>query len=94
MIIATVALLLAILLFWFGFVQSHWVAPAALFTTSGPLVAALSWADSTERVIAHLIANLALFYIAFALGHWMGNHILAQAGKPSPRGLKTYRSIS
>lgn len=73
MLVAIAALLLAILLFWFGFAQSHWIAPAALFTTSGPLVAALSWTYDTERIVAHLIANLALFYVAFALGRWMGN---------------------
>lgn len=90
MLVAIVALLLALLLYWFGFVQSHWVAPAALFTASGPLVAALSWTYDTERVLAHLIANLALFYIAFALGRWMGAaRVLAYPGMHS-----THRSIS
>ena len=77
MLIAIVALLLAILLFWFGFAQSHWIAPAALFTASGPLVAALSWSYDTERVLAHLFLNFALFYIAFAFGRWMGDRTLA-----------------
>ncbi|AHB49927.1 hypothetical protein W911_04375 [Hyphomicrobium nitrativorans NL23] len=85
MLIATVALLLAILLFWFGFAQSHWIAPAALFTASGPLVAALSWSYDTERVLAHLFLNFALFYIAFALGRWMGDRTLAPSRTRSHR---------
>ena len=94
MLVATVALVLAMLLFWFGFAQSHWVAPAALFTASGPLVAALSWTYGTERILAHLIANLALFYIAFALGRWLGDRNTAQAAKLSHHRPETQRSIS
>lgn len=69
--IACTALLLAALLFWFGFVRSHWIAPAALFTASGPLVAALSWNYDLAQVAIHLAANLSLFYGAFALGRAM-----------------------
>jgi len=68
MIVATTALLFAILLFWFGFVQSHAVAPVVLFAATAPVVAIFSSSQGPERIADHLIANIALFCAAFALG--------------------------
>lgn len=74
-IVLVAAGLLAALLFWFGLVKSHWVAPLTLFTASAPLVAALSWDQDALRILIHLAANLALFYAAFAIGRGIaGEH--------------------
>ncbi|MCC7252128.1 hypothetical protein, partial [Hyphomicrobium sp.] len=70
MIVLTASLLFAALLFWFGLNRSHWIAPAALFTASGPAIAALSWSYDAMQITAHLLANLSLFYGAFACGRW------------------------
>lgn len=68
MVILVAAVLTAILLLWFGFVRSHWIAPAALFCATGPVIAAVSWSDGIGHVALFLLANLSLFYAAFALG--------------------------
>lgn len=68
MVVTFAAVFAAMLLLWFGLVRSHWIAPAALFCATGPAVAAITWSDGIEHVAVHLLANLSLFYAAFALG--------------------------
>ena len=70
MIIFATAVAFALLLFWFGFNHSHAVAPAVLFAATAPVVAIFSLGHGPERIAAHLIATLFLFYVAFALGRW------------------------
>jgi len=70
MIILAAALLFAALLFWFGLVRSHWIAPAALFAASGPVVAAFSWNHDAIQIAMNLVATLLLFYTAFGCGRW------------------------
>lgn len=75
MVILAAALISASLLFCLGLVRSHWVAPAALFAISGPVVAAFSFSSryDVDQIATHLVINLSLFYAAFAFGHWVAS---------------------
>lgn len=73
MILLLAALPVAALLVWFGFVESHWIAPVALFTVSAPVLAVIHWNDGPAQVATLLAVNLALFYAAFALGRSMAD---------------------
>lgn len=61
MIVAVASLLFASLLFWFGLVRAHWIAPAVLFTASGPVIAAFSLDYDVIQVAGSLLMNLLLF---------------------------------
>ncbi len=77
MMISLAALPFAVLLFCLGFFRSHWIAPVALFTASGPAVAAFSWSHDVDRIAVLLLLNLSFFYAVFALGHWAAGHAAA-----------------
>lgn len=81
MIILVAALLFAALLFWFGLIRSHWIAPAALFAASGPAIAAFSWNYDAMRITVHLLMNLSLFYAAFAFGRWAADRTVRTAAE-------------
>ena len=74
MIVLVASLLFAALLFWFGIIRSHWIAPAAVFAATGPVIAAFSWNHDAMRIGAHLLMNLSLFYVAFACGRWTADY--------------------
>jgi hypothetical protein len=79
MIIAVTAALLALLLFWFGFAQSHLVAPLAIFIEAAPVVVAVSGGLPPGHVAVHLVGTLALFYTTFVLGRWMADPVTLRA---------------
>lgn len=67
-------LLFSALLFWFGLIRSHWIAPAVLLAASGPAIVAFSWNSDAVQVAMHLMASLLLFYAAFGCGRWAADH--------------------
>lgn len=73
MIIVAAAALLALLLFWFGYAQSHLVAPLAIFIEAAPVVVVVSSGLPPERIALHLVGTLALFYATFVLGRWLAD---------------------
>lgn len=79
MIILFVALAFASFLFWFGFVRSHWIAPAVLFASSGPVVGACSWNQDIPQIAINLLMTLLLIYAAFGCGRWAA-HLSADGG--------------
>ncbi|MBN8912352.1 MAG: hypothetical protein J0H65_09920 [Rhizobiales bacterium] len=76
MLISTAALIFSSMLFWFGLIKSHWIAPAVFFAASGPVVATFSLEHDALRIAIHLLATLLLFYVAFACGRWAADRPL------------------
>lgn len=70
MIVMVTGLFFASVLFWFGLIKSDWIAPAALFGASAPVVAAFSWNYDAVRIAIHLLMTLLIFYAAFGCGRW------------------------
>lgn len=76
MLVAAVALIFASVLFWFGLVRSHWVAPGAFFAASGPVVATFSSEHDAAQIGIHLLTTLLLFYTAFAGGRLVADRAI------------------
>lgn len=64
------------MLAFLGAAQSHWIAPAALFAVSAPVVMVMSHHLPIEQTAAHQSAVLAGYYVVFAIGRWTAQRIL------------------